>query len=264
MSKEITDTWAKRVVDNSWFVRVVIGVISFNAFLIGLATYITSPAINALEWVCVAFFLVEIVIRFRASASIKAYLSDPWNWFDVIIVSTAFVPNIASGTTVLRLLRVFRVLRLVNGIYELRLIVNVLVRSLRSMAYISLLMFICFYVYAIIGTEFFSSSQPEYSTLHETFFTLFRSLTAEDWTDLRYDGLPGQNYWFVTTYHVTWILLSTFLLINLVVGAVINNYNEVQEIERHRHLSEEDLDGRIAELAQELQTLIRQRQLRNE
>ena len=68
----------------------------------------------------------------------------------------------------------------------------------------------------------------EYGTLHEAFFSLFRSLTCEDWTDLRYDGLPHGNYWIVTVYHVSWIMLSTFLLINLVVGAVLNNYQEVQ------------------------------------
>ena len=128
------------------------------------------------------------------------------------------------------------------------------------MTYISLLMFICFYVYAIMAVELFGPTQAEYATLHESFFSLFRSLTAEDWTDLRYDGLGGANYWLVTLFHVSWIILSTFLLINLVVGAVINNYNEVQEIEKHEKLGLNDVDKQIIEASKKLQHLLAIRQ----
>ena len=237
----------------SWF---ILGVILFNSALIGIGTYVEYPIMHILEKICVWIFLVEIVLKFIVRDSTKAFVSDAWNIFDVIIVASAFIPNVSSMATILRILRVFRIFRLVKGVSEMRLIVNVLIKSTRSMTYISMLMFICFYVYAIIAVELFGETQAAYSTLHESFFSLFRSLTAEDWTDLRYEGVEKSDYWLVTLFHVSWIILRPFLLINLVVGAVINNYNEVQEIEKHEELVLDDVDKRIIELSSELQTLL--------
>jgi voltage-gated sodium channel len=129
------------------------------------------------------------------------------------------------------------------------------------MLYVGLLMFICFYIYAVMGVELFAEGQPdEYGTLHEAFFSLFRSLTCEDWTDLRYDGLPHGNYWVVTAFHVTWITIGTFLLINLVVGAILNNYQEVHDAQKKKTASPpESLDERIAVLSKELNQLLEQK-----
>ena len=58
-------------------------------------------------------------------------------------------------------------------------------------------------------------------------FTLFRILTGDDWTDLRYnliEAFPNMEL-AVTLFHVSWMVLSAFLLINLVIGAIINNYD---------------------------------------
>jgi voltage-gated sodium channel len=249
----------KQLVDHPVFTWGVLGVIAFNAVLIGIGTYFESPVLGTLEWMCVWIFVIEIALKFYARTSTKEFFFDGWNLFDLVIVGSAFVPNISGAATVLRVLRIFRILRLVKGIDELRLIVNVLVRSLQSMAYIALLMFICFYVYAIVAVELFGPTQAEYATLHEAFFSLFRSLTAEDWTDLRYDGVAQSNYWLVTAFHVSWVILATFLLINLVVGAIINNYQEVQEIEKHSKSNASEIDKRIIEISQELNELLKAR-----
>ena len=62
-------------------------------------------------------------------------------------------------------------------------------------------------------------------------FTLFRVLTGEDWTDIRYNLIVASNKnliitpaWVITTYHVLWYIISAFLLLNLLVGAILNNY----------------------------------------
>ena len=67
-------------------------------------------------------------------------------------------------------------------------------------------------------------------------FTLFRALTGDDWTDLRYNLIVASKYGFIhvppvviTVFHVTWFILAAFLLLNLVVGAIVNNYQVVME-----------------------------------
>lgn len=252
----------KAIINSNAFARTILGVILFNAVLIGASTYHSPPIFKTLEWVCIWIFVLELALKFYARQSTAAFFKNGWNVFDLIVVGSAFIPNISTVATLLRVLRVFRILRLVDGLEELRLIVNVLIRSLKSMMYIALLMFICFYIYAVLGVELFGIGQPmEYGTLHESFFSLFRSLTCEDWTDLRYEGLPHGNYWAVTIYHVTWIMISTFLLINLVVGAVLNNYQEAhtQEIKKKQEAEPESLDSKIAQLSKELNQLLEQK-----
>lgn len=253
----------KAFVNSRLFGRIILGVILLNALIIGASTYNRLPIFRTIEWVCVWIFVAELALKFYARKSTRDFFTSGWNVFDIIVVGSAFVPNISSFAMLLRVIRVFRVLRLVDGLAELRLIVSVLIRSLSSMLYIAVLMSICFYLYAVLGVELFGKGQPmEYGTLHEAFFSLFRSLTCEDWTDLRYEGLPHGNYWIVTIYHVSWIMLSTFLLINLVVGAVLNNYQEVhnQEIKKHGGEGEtETLDARIARLSKELNLLLEEK-----
>jgi voltage-gated sodium channel len=173
---------------------------------------------------------------------------------------------------ILRVVRVLRVFRLVRSIPELRLIVTVLLRSIVSMKYIALLGGVVFYIYAVVGVQLFAGHLPAYATLHEAFFTLFRVLTGDNWTDLRYglreavDGTAQAPLaWKATAYHVSWIIVSTFLLINLIVGAVLNNYQEVQEIEKSRRAiasGEVDLsDERLRALVDELGRVLRAREV---
>lgn len=255
---------AKAMINHNAFGRFILGVIVFNAILIGLSTYHKSPLLHTLEWVCIWIFVAEIVLKFYARESTAAFFKNGWNIFDIIVVGSAFVPNITTMATLLRILRVFRVLRLVDGLPELRLIVTVLVKSLTSMVYVGLLMFISFYIYAVMGVELFGKTQPgEFGNLQEAFFTLFRMLTCDAWIDLRKAGLEHGNYWLVTGYHVSWIMISTFLLINLVVGAVLNNYQTVHDMEKMKETCNGDLDGRIAELSRELSQLLQQKLSQN-
>lgn len=251
----------RAVVDSGWFNALVIGVIVFNAALIGASTYVDHPMIKPLEWACVGVFVVELVLRFIARTSTRAFFTDGWNVFDMVIIAAAFLPASGGLAPIVRILRVFRVLRLVKTVPELRLIVTVLARSIVSMKYIGLLAAICFYVYAVAGVKLFGVEghplREQYSSIHEACFTLFRVLTGDNWSDLRYAVRGTHGSWTVTFFHVTWIVLATFVLINLIVGAIINNYQEVQQIENHRRMSPTDDRRRLAELLAEMQAILK-------
>jgi voltage-gated sodium channel len=258
----------RRLVQSAAFNNFIIAVILINAVLIGLSTYVTDATslsvITALEWVCVAIYLVEIALRFSARESTAAFFRDGWNIFDIVIVIAALLPASNGIGPVLRILRVFRVLRLVKTIPELRLIVTVLLRSVVSMKYVALLATIMFYVYAVIGVKLFGSEghpmQPYFSSIHEACFTLFRILTGDDWTQMRYElAQAGHPLGAFTAYQVSWIVVATFLLVNLIVGAVINNYQKVQDIEDHRSIAPDTSDQRVRELVRELDAILNSR-----
>ena len=258
----------RTLVQSATFNNFIISVILGNAVLIGLSTYLTDTTalrvIAGIEAACVVIYIVEIVLRFLARDSTKTFFRDGWNIFDIVIVIAALIPASNGIGPVLRILRVFRVLRLVKTIPELRLIVTVLLRSVASMKYVALLATILFYVYAVIGVKLFGGDghpmQPYFASIHEACFTLFRILTGDDWTQMRYElAQAGHPLGAFTAFQVSWIVVATFLLVNLIVGAVINNYQKVQDIEEHRTLAPDTSEQRLRELVRELDAILNSR-----
>jgi len=259
----------RRLVESATFSTFVVTVIVLNAVLIGLSTYLTDApllrAIAAFETICIGIFVAEIVLRFLARDSAAAFFRNGWNIFDLVVVIAALIPASSGIGTVLRILRVFRVLRLIKTIPELRLIVDVLLRSVASMKYVALLATILFYVYAVIGVKLFGVEghpmRPYFTSIHEACFTLFRILTGDDWTQMRYElAQAGHPLGVFTAFQVSWIVVATFLLVNLIVGAVINNYQKVQDIEQHRLLAPDTSERRVRELVRELDAILNSRQ----
>ena len=67
------------------------------------------------------------------------------------------------------------------------------------------------------------------------------SLTGEDWTDIRYNLIIASEKkliaiptWVITAYHVLWYIISAFLLLNLLVGAILNNYQIIMDEFRNK------------------------------
>ena len=253
---------ASLIAYNKGFELFITGIIILNSVLIGVETYTDNLTVKMIQQGILYIFTFEILMRFIAARSIKEFFCDGWNVFDLTLVLIGFIPETlfasASMMTALRVLRVFRILRLLRTSKEIKLIVMVLVKSMTSMFYNLILFLIFVYLYAIAGVSMFrlpdpttlegaqlakyeklmevapnapSNSPDPFGDLGEAIFTLFRELTGEDWTDLRYNHITASEYGLIhvnsaviTTYHVSWFCLAAFLLLNLVTGAVINNY----------------------------------------
>ncbi|MDX2132236.1 MAG: ion transporter [Planctomycetota bacterium] len=256
----------RTLVESRAFGLTVLGVILANGVLIAWQTYAPEAGwIRSLLAICLGIFVGELILKLSVATrfgTLGAFLRDGWNIFDIIVIAGSFLPQSdPTLAAIARVIRVLRVFRLVRSVPELRVIVTVLVKSLVSMKYISLLALVILFIYGVIGVKLFGPFMPkEYGTLHESAFTLFRVLTGDNWSDLRYaaDGQPWQ--WKSTLYHVSWIIVSTFLLINLIVGAVLNNYQQVQEAEANLRDGPRDLsDERLHALAEEMQAILRAR-----
>ena len=253
------------IVESKWFGTLVLLVIIANAVLVGWQTYDKgNKTIELLLNICLYVFVVELALKVFVAivgGQIKQFFSDGWNVFDLVVVVGSFLPQVdPTMTAVVRVIRVLRVFRLVRSIPELRIIVTVLVKSVVSMKYITLLAAIILFIYGVIGVKLFGEFMPkEYGSLHESFFTLFRVLTGDNWSDLRYASEGTDWQWKNTFYHVSWIIVSTFLLINLIVGAVLNNYQEVQEAEHARTSNLDTSEERMRALIDEMDKIMKQR-----
>lgn len=268
-----------KVTTNRAFEIAITIVILVNSFLIGVETYTSNNTIQLIQTTLLGVFTAEILMRYMAADSNRSFFTEGWNIFDLSLVLIGYIPEDlvadASVATAFRVLRVFRVLRLLRTCQEIKLIVSVLAKSMSALAYNLIFYCIFLYLFAILGVSLFKLPDPEtlqgeekahyalyiqeaphapsnspdpYGSLDEAMYTLFRAMTGDDWSDLRYNLSTASKYdvvkvspAVVTTFHVTWVIISAFLLLNLVVGAILNNYQVVMEAQKKEEENEKAL-----------------------
>ena len=151
-----------KIRENNFFEAFVISVILISAIAVGFRTYeeTFSPEIylylSYLDYFITTVFLVEIIIRLIAEDKTLNFFKDPWNVFDFTIVFISLIPIESLDSILLaRLVRVFRLLRLVSFIPQFRILIESFVTAIPRVSYILLFMFVEFYIFAAIGSILF-------------------------------------------------------------------------------------------------------------
>ena len=242
MSATTPEQWHDRfdrLRSNKAFELLVIAIIVFSALVIGAKTYELPPIagriIVFLDWGITFFFLAEITVRFLGEPNKKRFFHSGWNVFDTLIVVVSLIPIEDSEMALIgRLVRIFRVLRMVSIIPELRTLLNSLLAAMPQLGYVMLMMFIIFYIYAAVGATFFAQVNPDlWGDIAISMLTLFRVMTFEDWTDVMYETMA--QYPWSWAYYLSFIFLSAFAFLNMIIGIVVN----VLEEEHQRQAKEE-------------------------
>ena len=255
----------RRIERSATFQTAVIAIIILSALTIGAKTYDLPPLAEhlllLLDNAITVFFLIEILFRFIACPRKRDFFMDGWNLFDTVIVIGSLIPLDNSEAVLLgRLLRVFRVLRLVSVVPELRFLINSLIKAIPRMGYIALLMFIIFYIYAAIGSLFFAQvDELLWGDVAISMLTLFRVATFEDWTDVMY--ATQEMYPLSWVYYLTFIFLTAFVFLNMMIGAILEVMSEEQNIRQteQAHNERDELmqklqavQNQISELSQQI------------
>jgi len=262
--------FARSIVEARWFEPAMIALILFNALLIGLET--NKAFVERYDgWLSVgnniilAIFIIEVVLKLAAVAPrFGLYFGNGWNLFDFTVVLLSLIPATEEYALVARLVRVLRVLRLVSAVPQLRLIVATLVRSIPSMGHVIVLMSIILYIYGVTGYHLFHEHDADnWGTLGRSLLTLFQIVTLEGWVEVMDTALEAHPWAWV--YFVSFVLIGTFVMLNLFIAVVINNLeaSKVAELEElrdpvtHEEVLEELRRTRdaLAELQRRLETL---------
>lgn len=221
----------QRLIGARWFEPFMIGLIIFNGVLIGLETSHDIMAahgdlLHLLNHVILGLFIVEAAAKMGAVAPrLRLYFGDGWNLFDFTIVVLSLIPATGEFALVARLIRILRVLRLLSAVPQLRLIVATLVRSIPGMGHVIGLLGIIFYVYAVAGFHLFHNVDAErWGTLGDALLTLFRIVTLEGWTEVMYKAMETHPTAWI--YFVSFVLVGTFIAMNLFIAVIINNLEE--------------------------------------
>jgi len=243
----------KKIDSSPLFQWSIIAVIIISALLIGAKTHDLPPQalkiLIFLDSAITVFFVIELSIRFMAFPNKKEFFKSGWNIFDTLIVIGSLIPTGGSGVLLARLLRVFRVLRLVSMVPELRLLINALIKAIPRMGYIALLMFVIFYIYAAMGSMVFHNiNETLWGDVSISMLTLFRVATFEDWTDVMYETMAVHPLSWI--YYLTFIFLTAFIFLNMMVGTILEVMSEEHENFRAEQHGETGDGGEPASRAQ--------------
>ena len=213
----------RRIVQNG-----VIAVILFNALLLGLETSyevmaVAGPLIIALDTACLAIFVAELSLKMFAQR--LSFFRSGWNIFDFLIVGISLVPG-AQSFSVLRALRILRLLRVVSVSPSLRRVVEGFIRALPGMGSVFLLMGMLFYIGAVMATKLFGQSFPQwFGDLGNSAYSLFQIMTLESWS-MGIVRPVMEVYPQAWLFFVPFIMVTTFAVVNLLVGLIVNSMQE--------------------------------------
>ncbi|TQM92070.1 ion transporter [Roseinatronobacter monicus] len=226
--------------DQPWVRNGIIVVIIFNAILLGMETSdtlmaIAGPLILGLDAACLTIFVVELVLKFHAQRG--KFWRSGWNIFDFLIVSISLVPG-AQGFSVLRALRILRLLRVVSVSPNLRRVVEGFIKALPGMGSVFLLMGMLFYIGAVMATKLFKETFPDwFGDLGNSAYTLFQIMTLESWS-MGIVRPVMEAYPYAWAFFVPFIMVTTFAVVNLLVGLIVNSMQDAHAAESNQATSD--------------------------
>ena len=220
-----------QLVDSDRFQNAILAVILVNAVVLGIETSQAmsenyGTLIKLVDRACLAIFVTELLLKFYARRA--AFFTNGWTMFDFVIVAASLIPG-ASNVSVLRAARVLRVLRVVSAAPRMRRVVEGLVLALPGIGSVFLLMSLVFYIGAVMATNLFGTAFPEwFGTLGRSGYSLFQIMTLESWS-MGIVRPVMEVYPFAWMFFVPFIMLTTFAVVNLLVGLIVNSMQDAHE-----------------------------------
>ncbi|XP_039631746.1 calcium channel, voltage-dependent, N type, alpha 1B subunit, a [Polypterus senegalus] len=219
------------------------------------APEIYESMLKHLNIVFTALFSLECILKIIAFGALN-YLKDAWNVFDFvtvlgsitdIVVTEIITANKLINLSFLRLFRAARLIKLLRQGYTIRILLWTFVQSFKALPYVCLLIAMLFFIYAIIGMQVFGNIElndetainrhNNFRTFFQALMLLFRSATGEAWHEImlaclanrmcdRNSGSHGKECGseFAYFYFVSFIFLCSFLMLNLFVAVIMDNF----------------------------------------
>nr|XP_040031278.1 voltage-dependent L-type calcium channel subunit alpha-1C isoform X17 [Gasterosteus aculeatus aculeatus] len=223
-----------------------------------------NDAMNILNMLFTGLFTVEMILKLIAFKP-RGYFSDPWNVFDFLIVIGSIIDVILSeisnseenariSITFFRLFRVMRLVKLLSRGEGIRTLLWTFIKSFQALPYVALLIVMLFFIYAVIGMQMFGkialrdhtqiNRNNNFQTFPQAVLLLFRCATGEAWQEIMLacsldrpceKGSTNENNMtrtdedcgsqFAIIYFVSFYMLCAFLIINLFVAVIMDNFD---------------------------------------
>ena len=236
--------------------RVVTGLIIINAIILGLETHAGTmraigPLLETIDQIILTIFVIEIAARIAVFRG--RFFRDPWSIFDFFVVGIALVPA-TEAFSVLRTLRVLRVLRLITTMPSLRRVVGGLITALPGMGSIVMLLAVLYYVFSVMATRLFGAAFPDwFGSIGASAYSLFQIMTLESWS-MGIVRPVMEKFPYAWAFFVPYIVVTTFAVLNLFIGVVVNAMQTEhqkavdEELAAEREMIHEEATNVLAEI----------------
>ncbi|XP_067934639.1 muscle calcium channel subunit alpha-1-like isoform X2 [Watersipora subatra] len=247
------------------FEYAIFGLIMLNTVALAIKYNKQSKSyMDALDYLNMVFtgvFTIEFILKLCAFR-FKNYFGDPWNVYDFIIVMGSFIDIIFTRINArisfsINFFRLFRAMRLVKVLSKgegIRTLLWTFIKSFQALPYVALLIVMLFFIYAVIGMQMFGrialdpdteiNRNNNFQTFPQAVLVLFRSATGEAWQNVMLactespdvlcnpeadayirdpNAVCGTN--FAVPYFLTFYMLCSFLIINLFVAVIMDNFD---------------------------------------
>ena len=186
-----------------------------------------AKCLKIADELCLGVFTAELLGRIYAfGLGFFTNKDKGWNIFDFIVVAISLLG--ASGSSVLRALRVFRALRLLSVLPQMRLVTEAMLHTLPSLFGVAILLFIFYFVYGVACVNLFGAAFPElFGSLSRSFLTLFQVMIMDDFGNLTRPII--ERFAWAWAVFVSFVLIVGFVVLNLVVGIIVESINEIKE-----------------------------------
>lgn len=243
-----------RLVKSKPFLYFVMVCIVINMLVLSIDYYTASAdykqSLVIINLIFTGVFLLEAVLKLIGLGP-KAYFNQKWNCFDffVVVISLLdiFLTFLGSGSMsiirvgpqLIRVLRIFRVsklIRIMKSLETIRNLIQILALSLPAVMSVLSLLALVYFVYAILGVFLFHEINSgkiidDYVNFHDFGFALMlllRVSTGEDWNVILFDCIDEAGYAAPIIFFVSFVSITTFILLNLFVMVVLQEYENVE------------------------------------
>uniref|UniRef100_A0A8D2LXI4 Voltage-dependent L-type calcium channel subunit alpha n=1 Tax=Varanus komodoensis TaxID=61221 RepID=A0A8D2LXI4_VARKO len=221
--------------------------------------YFSDPW-NVFDFLIVIGSIIDVIL-----SETNHYFCDAWNTFDALIVVGSIVDiaitevnnaeeNSRISITFFRLFRVMRLVKLLSRGEGIRTLLWTFIKSFQALPYVALLIVMLFFIYAVIGMQVFGkialndtteiNRNNNFQTFPQAVLLLFRCATGEAWQEIMLACLPDKKCdpdsfepnnsndgehpcgsSFAVFYFISFYMLCAFLIINLFVAVIMDNFD---------------------------------------
>ena len=248
----------RRLLLNEWVILIAIVLNSIILFLLSFSQLEHSYFLFVLDYGFTIFFLVEIGVKI-SYFGFKAYMKDPWDRFDFIVIALSlpsliepFVPETfdLSFLLILRLFRVSRAFRLMRFIPRLDHLVAGVKRALKSAIFVITGLVIYNFLLAVLSCQLFKVSNPDYFGDPITAgYSIFRVFTIEGWNEIPDAIAKESGFWtglMVRAFFVGVVLTGGMLGFSIVNAIFVDEMTQDNTNELEKKV--EELSGKIDDL----------------
>mmetsp|Transcript_16696 Transcript_16696/g.23545 ORF Transcript_16696/g.23545 Transcript_16696/m.23545 type:complete len:456 (+) Transcript_16696:184-1551(+) len=236
----------------------IVMLISINAIMLGIGTFDfiqdnddAKDAFELVDKIFLIIFTIELGFQFLYHG--YRLIADGWLAFDLIIITVSWSFN---EVQIIRAFRIFRALRLVTRIKVMKNLIVALFSVMPRMAAIGLLLFLIFYIFAVMFTNLFKDLWHDgdtdfdyFSRIDSTFFTLFQLMTLDNWADVTRQVVAVFKWAWAPM--LAFVIISGFIVVNLIIAVICDAIAALNDDDRAKlqgNYDNESEDGEIETL----------------